>query len=655
MKDFLTQLIDGIDTSKIEDVERELFELLLKEGAVKVKDNIAKLDSKYRVGELDISSKGVGYLDSFGLHRAKDLTIDDTNLNGALKGDIVLAKRLFSKRGAKAKVVLVLKRAYKTSVVYLDIIENRFVARNVKTDLFMTLPLSQTKLKEYGKGRVLKIDNDTLQVLEDFGDLSDPKVDEKISLALYEKSEFFSKEAEDEAKSFGDSVDKKRYKDRVDVTHLPFSTIDPPDAKDFDDAIYYDLENRALYVAIADVSEYVKVDSHLDIEAKKRGFSTYLPHKSIPMLPRALSENICSLKPDVDRLAFICKIEIDPKNFRVLNESFFSGIIHSKRRFTYDEIDRFLEGDFSKKRVGDDLVLKYLLPLQKILLGFKKKRLDSGCEFHSKEVRMILDEDQNLIKTRVEIETPAHSLIEDAMLLANKAAAKVFEKGIFRVHDRPNYEKLEKLADELEKIGIVSEMDEDIYKSIKNFQKIADEKGIRGEVDRLLIQTQQQACYSSDREMGHFGLGFDLYTHFTSPIRRYSDLIVHRLLKAILSKDKDLVEYIVSNIDTQALRVSELERDSAKVEWDYMDRKYARWADSHKGEIFEAVVVDVSSSVPIAFLDDEIYGARLFLSTTEELELFDRIKVEFLEVNIPMAKIVAKVVQRESLDVQKRV
>ncbi len=651
MKEFLTQLTNGIKIGDIDKAYKEIFEKLVDRKAVKIDDDIAKLDSKYRVGQIDISSKGIGYLDSFGVDRGRDLIIDEVNFNGALKGDIVLAKRVFSKRGAKAKVVLVLKRSSKVSVVYIDKIDSQYVAKDIKSDLSFTLPLSQQKLKSIGKGAVLKVDNESLQILEVLGEIEDPKVDEKISLALYDKSEFFPKEAEEEANSFGDSVDKRKYKDRVDLTHLPFCTIDPPDAKDFDDAIYFDIKNDTLYVAIADVSEYVKEGSALDEEAKKRGFSIYLPHKSIPMLPRALSENICSLKPNEDRLAFVCKMELDSKNFKVLNESFINGVIHSKRRFTYDEIDSFIEGDLSAKREDDDEILDYLMPLKKVLDGFRRERLKSGCEFHSKEVRMILDENQNLIKTRVEIETPSHALIEDAMLLANKAAAKRFEKGIFRVHERPDYEKIEKVLDELEKIGVESEMDEDLYKSIQNLQKIADERGIRAEVDRLLIQAQQQACYSIDRELGHFGLGFDLYTHFTSPIRRYSDLIVHRLLKALLSNHKKLIEYISANIEVWALRVSELERESVKVEWDYMDRKYARWAREHKGEHFKAIVADVSSSVPVAFLDDEIYGARLFLMSDDELELFDRVVVEIVEVNIPQAKIIAKVVERERLDV----
>jgi ribonuclease R len=510
--------------------------------------------------------------------------------------------------------------------------------------LAVSVASSQKALKEFPLKTVLKIDNYTSSIIEVLGVLDDPRVDEKISLGIYDKKEFFSKEAEIEAKREGDRVYKDEYPDRLDLTHLPFCTIDPPDAKDFDDAIYFDEKSFSLYVAIADVSTYVVEDSVLDKEAKARGFSIYFPHKSIPMLPRSLSEGICSLKPDVDRLAFTIKIDLNPKTLEPIKEEIFEAIIHSKRRYTYDEIDAFLDGDFSKKRDGDDLTLDYLFPLQKVLLKIKKQRLAHGCEFSSADARMLLDEDQNLISIKKEYETPSHSLIEDAMLLANKAAAKRYKKGIFRTHGIPSLEKLEALINSLEEIGIMSEMYDDPYKTIRELQKKADAANLRDEVDRLIIRTQKQAQYTAEGEVGHFGLGFGAYTHFTSPIRRYSDLIVHRLLKAIIDKNEDEIDYIVSNAEVIALRVSELERESAKVAWDYSDRKYARWMLEHKGETIEAIITDVSSSMPLAESIGEIPGARINLMGDVEVELFDKVKVQILESDITTTKVIGSVV-----------
>ena len=618
--------------------------------ALKLHDSVYKLDSKYRFGTVDVARTGTGYLSEFGVRESKDMIIEPYDLSGAVRGDIVLGKRIFKKGGRpKAKVIEILKKEFATTVAYTKMVDNQVLGFNIKTDLPVTLAASQKALKELPLGTVFKIDNYTDIIVEVLGVLDDPKVDEKISLAIYNKKEFFSEKAELEAKSHGDSVDKSMYPDRVDLTNLAFCTIDPPTAKDFDDAIYYDMQEKALYVAIADVSTYVTEMGQIDKEAKDRGFSIYFPHKSIPMLPRALSENICSLKPEVDRLAFVYKMTLDEKNATVVKEEMIEAVIHSKRRYTYDKIDLFLAGDFSEKDAVDDMILEYLLPLNKLLGKFRTKRLANGCEFRSSDFSMTLDENQNLIDIKEEHETPSHALIEDAMLLANKAAAHAFEKGIFRIHDQPSLERIEEMMDDLSIIGIYSEMNENIYETIRGLQKAADEKDMRAEVDKLIIRAQKQAVYSHENH-GHFGLGFEQYTHFTSPIRRYSDLIVHRLLRAIKNGDKKLQAYLMTNIEIVASRVSELERESAKVAWDYADRKYARWAKEHEGELLSAVVIE-SDRTPIAKVEEGIMnGARIFLMDTDT-ELFEHVRVEILESHITTGKIIGSIREREVKDV----
>ncbi len=631
--------------------DKELVDKLFHLKALKLHDDIYKLDSKYRFGVVDIARTGVGYLSEFAVRESKDMVIEPHDLNGAVRGDIVLAKRIFKKGGRpKAKVIEILKKEFDTTVAYTKMVEGKVLGFNIKTDLPVTLAASQKALKDLPIGTVFKIDNYTDIIVEVLGVLDDPKVDEKISLAIYNKKEFFSHKAELEAKSHGDSVDKSMYPDRVDLTHLPFCTIDPPTAKDFDDAIYFDMKERALFVAIADVSTYVTEMGQIDKEAKERGFSIYFPHKSIPMLPRSLSENICSLKPEVDRLAFVYKMTLDEKNVKVVKEEMIEAVIHSKRRYTYDKIDLFLAGDFSQKDEVDDMILEYLLPLNKLLGKFRTKRLANGCEFRSTDFSMTLDVNQNLIDIKEEHETPSHALIEDAMLLANKAAAHAFEKGIFRVHDQPSLERIEEMMDDLAIIGVYADMNENIYETIRALQKAADEKDMRTEVDKLIIRAQKQAVYSHENH-GHFGLGFEQYTHFTSPIRRYSDLIVHRLLRAIKHGDKKLQEYLLKNIEIIASRVSQLERESAKVAWDYADRKYARWAKEHEGDLLNAVVVE-SDRTPIAKVEEGIMnGARIFLLDTDT-ELFEHVRVEILEAHITTGKIIGTIREREVYDVQ---
>ncbi len=646
MKTIIQKLYHALPIGEIPPYLLERLNRLEQEGILKREGDAFKLDSKYRIGKIDISPKGFGYLDELREGFSKDLMIEPFNLGSAHKGDIAVVKRLFSKRGAKAKVIEVLERESVVSIGLIKIVQGVKQVLEIRSALPLQLSEgARESLGNYQEDDLLKIENENGEILDYLGSLSDPKVDEKISLGLYNKKEFFDEEAEKFAKRFGLDVDRDRYPKRVDLTHLPFCTIDPPDAKDFDDAIYFDEESYTLFVAIADVSYYVKEDTVLDMEAKQRGFSIYFPHKSIPMLPRSLSENICSLKPDVDRLAFTIKIKLDRQRLIPIEEEIFESVIHSQRRFTYDEIDAFITGDMRAKREGDEKILSYLLPLQKILLKIKKQRLADGCDFRSSDVRMILDENQNLIRVREEPETPSHALIEDAMLLANQAAAKRYDIGIFRTHASPDPQKLETLCTELEKIGIEVERYEDPYRLIRAIQEQAEEKELAKEVDTLIIKTQQQALYTHEPLSGHFGLGFSLYTHFTSPIRRYSDLIVHRLLKAILRDDIVEQKKIIANAEVISMRVSELEREATKVEWDFKDRKYARWMQAHQDEPIPARIIDLSGSVPIAQTIGDIAGARVYLIGEGDVTLFDEVMLEIVEVDIATTKIIAKVVE----------
>ncbi len=646
MKEFLLSLSSGSLRGEIPLDHQPLVNNLIRLKAVKKTKEGYKLNPKYKIGAIDISQSGTGFLKVFEDDFKKDLLIESNNLLGANRGDIVLVKRIFSKTQtrAKAKVIQVLERKNNFSVVYTKIQQGKIVGINISTALSILISVSQKSLRQLPLGAVLKIDNETNNIVEVLGVLDDPKVDEKISLNLYGKEEFFSKESELEAKSHGNFVDKSLYGDRVDLTHLPFCTIDPIDAKDFDDAVYFDKENYILYVAIADVSEYVYEMGHIDKEARERGFSIYLPHKSIPMLPRSLSENICSLKPNVDRLAYTFKITLDKKSLKVKNEELLNTIINSKKRYNYDQIDLFLQNKLGNIDKMDEKILQYLLPLFEVTKGLRKTRLQNSFEFRSTEIRMQLDSNQNLISTKEEKETPSHGLIEDCMLLANKAASKRIKRGIFRTHGDPTYDKLQALLDNLMSIGIEVDFIEDIPKMIRAIQEKADKLDIREEVDKLIIRSQKKAKYESENK-GHFGLGFKSYTHFTSPIRRYSDLVLHRLLKANMHDDKKRFNFLLENIDKICEQISLLERESDKVAWDYMDRKYARWAYLHVGEDFEAIVTGVDRSV-IAKLDDEIKGARLFL-LDDNLELFERVLVKIVEADIPSSKIYAKVIKRD--------
>ncbi|MDR1007735.1 MAG: ribonuclease R [Campylobacteraceae bacterium] len=637
-------LIQGLETDKIDEIHVTLLDEMARKNIIKQHKNSYKLNPDYRAGKLDIALNGTGYLETFGHEDKKDLIIEPKDLGSAAKGDIVIAKRLFSKNSrVKAKIVFIVQKGFSSYVGVCKTINGMAVVQNIKTTAAITVAASQKSLRQLPPDTLLKIDSTTGSIKEVLGVLSDAAVDEKISLSLYNKDELFSIQVENEAKSHGNSVDKTFYQNRLDLTHLPFCTIDPNDAKDFDDAIYFDERNYAVYVAIADVSEYVYPFGYIDKEAKNRGFSIYFPHKSIPMLPRILSENICSLKPNEDRLVFGFKIVLDKTTLEPKSEELFEGIIHSKKRYTYEFVDKFISGDLKAQDSIDKEILSWLLPLFELTSKLKAKRLTHAFNFHSNEIRMNLDKEQNIISTTVEEETPSHTLIEDCMLLANKAAAKRIRYGIFRTHEPPSFEKIEKLLNDLSLIGIKAKFNPDIPALIRTIQAQSNEIGLSAEVDKIIIKSQKQACYTPDNR-GHFGLGFDIYSHFTSPIRRYSDLILHRLLKAQIKNEEKLSKFQLENIANECESLSELEREADKVAWDFMDRKFARYAAQNIGKCFICKVTELGKT-PIAALDDKLKGARIFL-TDDNVWLFEKISVQIIQSDIASAKITGKIVKR---------
>ena len=648
MRQFLINLEKGVAQEDVPASFLPHVQALIQLKALLLKNNVYSLAPSFIAGKIDVSFNGTGFLSSLSQPSAKDILIEASALHGAMRGDFVIAKRVANKRSSRAKaiVIYVMQRALAKSIVYTKMSKGKVVGANIKNEFLSDITASQKSLKQLPLGTVLKIDNITNTIDEVLGVLDDPLVDEKISLALFDKNEFFSKEAEDEAKSHGDYVEKSYYPTRIDLTHLPFCTIDPVDAKDFDDAIYFDVKNCIIYVAIADVSAYVYDMGPIDKEAIKRGFSIYFPHKSIPMLPRALSENICSLKPNTDRLAYTFKISLDPTTLHVLHEELFESVIHSKKRYTYEQIDEFLSGDISRADENDTIILDYLLPLNSLTQRLRKVRLEEAFSFRASEVRMRVDEHQNLLSTTIEEETPSHSLIEDCMLLANKAAAKKVGYGIFRTHESPSFERMEALVNDLALIGIMVKLDADLPKMIREIQMKADALGIRDEVDKLIIKSQKKAIYEPENK-GHFGLGFDIYSHFTSPIRRYSDLTLHRLLKAKVARDEKKLNFLLKDIGALCEKISFLERESDKVAWDYMDRKFARYMALHVGDNFKAIVVETDQKA-VAKLDDEIKGARIFL-LDNHVHLLQRIEIKIVESNIATGRIYARVVR--TLDV----
>jgi len=356
--------------------------------------------------------------------------------------------------------------------------------------------------------------------------------------------------------SIGDSVSDQDKKFRIDLRHLPFVTIDGEDARDFDDAVYCEPESeglRKLYVAIADVSHYVSVATALDQEANKRGNSVYFPQYVVPMLPEEISNGLCSLKPNLDRLTLVCEMMLD-KNGAVIQYNFFEGLINSHARLTYAQVTEIISQrklSTSSIRKQFNSIIKNIDALTDLYYDLlNSRKLRGAIEFESQESQIIFDKEKKIKEILPAQRNSAHRLIEECMLCANVCAAKFLKKNkistLYRVHQGPKDEKIESLREFLGELGIdFSNGGADP----KDFQRILNDIQERPDgniIQTVILRSMNRAIYSPESH-GHFGLNYPEYTHFTSPIRRYSDLLVHRAIRYLIRKKSK---------NTEAFRVS---------------------------------------------------------------------------------------------------
>ena len=603
----LKELFKKIQTDCKTYSKEELIQIenFLKEDIiVKNENNNYELNSKYKVAIVNVGKNLVILEDLLSEH--KNIKIEFDDLNGAYNGDLVLAKRIFNPRSrVKAKIVRILDGKKNEVLVYIKDKAFHTVKENIR--------LENKNALKYNEGDVLLVDNKSLDLIKNLGNIEDPNIDEFISLHLYQEIYRLEKHLEVDAK-----MDDT--KQRVDLRDLYFCTIDPNSAKD-----------HVLYVAIADVSYFVKEGSELDLLAFKKSTSIYLPQKVLPMLPPVLSEDMCSLKEGQDRYSYVFKMYLDVQNQSVKKSELFEAIIKSHKNFSYGRIDRVIEGHLDQYSKIEKEIFDYLIPFYEISKKFRAKRLLKGYDFRSSENRLKL-RNSKLESIEVETSTSSHQLVEECMLLANiEASKKVNTVGIYRIHEEPAFKAISKLVDDVNILGVNAKLQSDVHETILHIQQKAKIAMLSAEIDELIIQSQTQAKYSS-KNLGHFGLGFSSYSHFTSPIRRYSDLVLHRILKT---------KQTPKNIDDVCSHISLNERKVDQLVWDFEDRIYARWAADNIGEDIKVKVVDTEKGRAVCY--ENMIGMKVVLENYKGQKLFSKMGVKIKSADIVTKIIIATI------------
>jgi ribonuclease R len=454
--------------------------------------------------------------------------------------------------------------------------------------------------------------------------------------------------------------------DRLDLRELPFVTIDGADARDFDDAVYCERQGTGwrLFVAIADVSHYVQPGAALDEEARNRGTSVYFPNRVVPMLPEILSNELCSLKPKVDRLCMVCEMHIS-KQGKVKQYHFHNAVMRSAARLTYAEMAAIVvdkQSEFRDKHESLLGALDELYILFKIM--FRNRNKKGLLDFDSTESVMVFDDDGRVAAIEPMIRNDAHRLIEEFMLAANVSAAEFLLKLnipiLFRNHDTPKQEKLSDLRELLAELGLTLGGGDE--PAAKDYAKLIDIISLREDahmIKTVLLRSLPLAVYSEEN-LGHFGLAFDAYTHFTSPIRRYPDLLVHRAIRHLIGKQKAKA-FLYSEDDMRALGVhsSMTERRAEEASRDVVQRMKCEYMRDKVGEIFDGTITSVTSfglfveldevyveglvhvtALPVDYYHYDAIGHRLQGERKgKSYRLANRIKVQVVRVDVDDKKI----------------
>ena len=583
-------------------------------------------------GRIEITRKGAGYI---LVDDGDDIFVGQKNTGAALNGDLVEIQLVPTRKGKtpEGKVIKILERDKESYVGTIDISEKfaffRPSSPKIHVDFF--IPLEKTKGANNGDKVLVKIndwpenrDSPYAEVIEVLGKPGEHNVEMHAILAEFGLPLDFPEEVEEAAEKLDKTISEKEIAKRRDFRGITTFTIDPDTAKDFDDALsveYLDNGNIRVGVHIADVSHYVRPNDIIDQEAVKRATSVYLVDRVVPMLPEVLSNELCSLRPNEDKLCFSAAFELNEKA-EIINDWYGRTIIHSDHRYTYEDAQVVIEG-------ADDKFAKEITDLNKLAVILKKERLAKGAiDFGSDEVKFKLAEDGTPLGVFPKQMKEANWLIEEFMLMANRGVSTYvttkLKKSpyVFRVHDGPDPEKLKTLRTFLKKFGYKLPPVEGraAAEAINNIMAEVEGKQEEGIVAQMCIRSMSKAVYTTEN-IGHYGLGFDFYSHFTSPIRRYPDVLAHRLLQAYLDNANYLDE---KKLDVLCKHSSIMEKTAADAERASIKYKQVEFLMNKLGEHFVGTISGITSwGIYVELNENKCEGMVSINELTDDNYYFD--------------------------------
>ena len=597
------------------------------------------------VGRLSAHPDGFAFVVPPADSGQPDLFIPGHQLRGALHGDRVVARFEHRRRSGKreGQVIRVLERGRSKIVAKLERIGGLAYARPLDRRLGNEIVVPPEDLADAVDGQIVNIEISEYprkgrsavgKVVEVLGDPGDAKVDVEIVIREYDLRYEFPAEVLQEATEIATLVTEDEIERRKDFRTVPIVTIDGENAQDFDDAVYVEDQpdgTYRLHIHIADVAHYVARGSLIDAEARQRATSVYFPDRVLPMLPESLSNEICSLKPGVDRLVQSVILDIDRRG-RTMNYEFHDGVIHSAARLTYRQVAAVLDGDESSRKEHATHVegLERMRDLAKILMDTRRQR--GSIDFDLPEPELIINlrgETEDIVRAE---RNTAHRIIEEFMIRANEVVASHMTwegvDGLYRVHEGPDETRVEALREFLTGLGY--SFGGGPSPSPRHFSKLLERLEGRPEervVSMLVLRTMKRAQYRVENE-GHFGLASERYAHFTSPIRRYPDLVVHRALKAERSAEEPGdVSAAPTDLESIASDCSGQERRAEEAEREYCGWKKVQFMSDKLGEVYEGHIVGVRAFGFFVELDDLLVEGMVPVSTlSDDYYRFDEAK-----------------------------